>query len=137
MSANHNKIKTKKLLDDYNILQTEIAKRAQASPSAVSQIISGHSKSRRIMKVIWEMLKERSADEAEIAFLLTRDKGKSAGRPASKVLLKKAGLTQTYIAQKARVSCTAVSFVVNGKFTSTHIENIIREELARASAKQD
>jgi hypothetical protein len=49
------------------------------------------------------MLKERSADESEIAFLLDVTQRGDADHSSLKQLLKKAGITQKYIAQKAQV----------------------------------
>ncbi len=85
--------------------------------------------------MIWEMLKERSADESEIAFLLEECERAAADQSSLKKLLKKAGITQTYIAQKAQVTCATVSLTVTGKSSSRHIEKIIREEVAKAGVK--
>ncbi len=51
-------------------------------------------------------------------------------------MLQEAGLTQKYIAQKANVSPAAVSLIVSGKSKSKRIEDIIREEVAKAMEKK-
>ena len=127
----------KRLLAKYNIRQPQIATRAQVSRPGVCKAISGLSKSKRIMEVIWEMLKERSADESEIAFLLEESERAAADQSYLQQLLKKAGITQIYISQKAQVTCAAVSLMVTGKSSSRHIEKIIREEVAKAGVKLD
>ncbi len=127
----------KRLLVKYNIRQEQIAKRAQVSRPGVCRAISGLSRSRKIMAVIWEMLKERSADESVIAFLLNVTQRGVTEHSSLKQLLKKAGITQTYIAQKAQVTCATVSLTVTGNSTSRHIVKIIREEVAKAGVKLD
>ncbi|MFO7876743.1 MAG: helix-turn-helix transcriptional regulator [Desulfovermiculus sp.] len=49
-----------------------------------------------------------------------------------KEMLQQAGITQKKIAQKANVSPAAVSLIVSGKSKSRRIEEIIREETAKA-----
>lgn len=49
-----------------------------------------------------------------------------------KILLIKARVKQSEIAEKAGVSQAAVSRVVNGKLKSKHIEDIIHEFLEKA-----
>ncbi|MGM0760750.1 MAG: hypothetical protein ACQEUB_13760 [Thermodesulfobacteriota bacterium] len=127
----------KRLLVKYNIRQEQIAKRAQVSRPGVCRAISGLSRSRKIMAVIWEMLKERSADESVIAFLLNVTQRGVTEHSSLKQLLKKAGITQTYIAQKAQVTPATVSLTVTGKSRSRHIEKIIREEVAKAGVMLD
>ena len=95
-------LEIKTLLTEYNITQAQIAKRAQISRAGVCNAINGFSKSRRIMKIIWDMLKERSVDDSKIAFLLTTDEDITMDQPLKK-LLKKAGIKQSHIAQKAQV----------------------------------
>lgn len=137
MTDEHKTQEIKRLLAKYNITQRQIAHRAQVSPPGVCKAISGLSKYQRLMKIIWEMLKERSADESEIAFLLTKDKIIDDNLPPLKKLLQEAGIKQHYIAQKANVSEAAVSLVVRGKSTSRHIEQIVRQEAAKAGVKLD
>lgn len=125
----------RRLLAKYKIGQAQIAKRAQVSTSDVREAISRPSRSNRILKVIWEMLKEKSADESKIAFILGEDEEFTHDQPPVKRLLKQAGLTQRYIAQKAQVSCAVVSMTVNGRSKSKRIEEIIRQEAEKALAK--
>jgi len=127
----------KRLLAEYNITQAQIANRAQVSPPAVCKAVSGLSKSQRLMKVMWEMLQERSADDSEIAFLLSKDKPAANDQPPLKKLLLKAGIKQKHIARKAQVTDAAVSLVVRGKSTSRHIEKVVRQEAAKAGIKLD
>ena len=49
-------------------------------------------------------------------------------------MLSKAGITQRKIAEKAKVSPAAVSLTVAGKSKSKRIEDLIREEFAKALA---
>jgi len=51
-------------------------------------------------------------------------------------VLREAVLTQRHIAQKANVSPAAVSLIVNGKSKSKRIEDLIKEEAAKALEKQ-
>ncbi len=51
-------------------------------------------------------------------------------------MLQQAGLTQKQIAQKANVSPAAVSLIVSGKSKSKRIEDIIKEEAAKAMEKK-
>ena len=51
-------------------------------------------------------------------------------------LLKQAGLTQKFIAQKANVSPAAVSLISRGKSKSKRIEDLIKEEAAKTLEKQ-
>ena len=67
------------------------------------------------------MLKEGSADESEIAFLLDGSERAAADQSSLQQLLKKAGITQAYIAQKAQVTYATVSLTVSGKSSSRHI----------------
>ena len=136
MTDEQKALEIKRLLAEYNILQADIACRAQISPSGVCKIVSGYSRSQRLMKIIWEMLKEKSADESEISFLLNVDKSVDAQPPLKKLLIK-TGIKQKVIAQKAQVSDAAVSLTVTGKSRSRHIEKIIREEVAKAGVKLD
>ena len=137
MTDEQKALEIKRLLAEYNIRQPQIATRAQVSRPGVCKAISGLSKSKRIMEVIWEMLKERSADESEIAFLLEESERAAADQSSLQQLLKKAGITQTYIGQKAQVAYATVSLTVTGKSSSRPIEKIIREEVAKANAMQD
>ncbi len=52
-------------------------------------------------------------------------------------MLDKAGITQKKIAEKAKVSSAAVSLVVAGKSKSKRIEDLIREEVEKALAKEE
>ena len=51
-------------------------------------------------------------------------------------MLQQAGITQKQIAQKANVSPAAVSLIVSGKSKSKRIEDIIKEEAAKAMEKK-
>jgi transcriptional regulator with XRE-family HTH domain len=51
-------------------------------------------------------------------------------------MLQQAGITQKQIAQKANVSPAAVSLIVSGKSKSKRIEDIIKEESAKAMEKK-
>jgi len=51
-------------------------------------------------------------------------------------MLQQAGMTQKQIAQKANVSPAAVSLIVSGKSKSKRIEDIIKEETAKAMDKK-
>jgi len=51
-------------------------------------------------------------------------------------MLQQAGITQKQIAQKANVSPAAVSLIVSGKSKSKRIEDIIKEETAKAMEKK-
>jgi transcriptional regulator with XRE-family HTH domain len=51
-------------------------------------------------------------------------------------MLQQAGITQKQIAQKANVSPAAVSLIVSGKSKSKRIEDIIKEETAKAMDKK-
>ncbi len=51
-------------------------------------------------------------------------------------MMAKAAIKQKYIAQKAKVSPAAVSLIVAGKSKSKRIEDLIREEVKKALAKE-
>ena len=51
-------------------------------------------------------------------------------------MMAKASIKQKYIAQKAKVSPAAVSLIVAGKSKSKRIEDLIREEVKKALAKE-
>ena len=51
-------------------------------------------------------------------------------------MLTKAGITQKKIAEKAKVSPSAVSLIVAGKSKSKRIEEIIRAEVKKALSEQ-
>lgn len=56
--------------------------------------------------------------------------------PSLQDLLIQAGLTQRFIAQKAKVSPAAISLIARGKSKSKRIEDLIKEEASKALEKQ-